>query len=357
MGKSELARNFASKFKDNYSYMVWIESKTETDLRNSFERVSRKMQLPHVEKLTVKELAEEVFDKLNTNPVPDGAGELPDALFVFENAFRMKDDNSCGEVRIWNYLPKSITTKCEFHILITSQWTRWEPITVIAMEVPQETINLGPNQDRPWHLWYWFASGSKLSYHTHARPRTSSCGASRLGQMFSTWNKPNLGSCPAAAHYPHLPNLPRNFIAQWGVTSLTARSPDPHIRAHAILIRVILAHPFWTETGCRRVSYKRGWNFELIRLCFELYTMLKYFVVEFVEERSVEILSSNWLLDYGSKCYWPSSVSALRITSLVQKRIAPRSLPNLNWQIHVVKKIFGSDNFMFSKQPSIVILR
>lgn len=52
---------------------------------------------------------------------------------------------------------------------------------------------------------------------------------------------------------------------------------------------------------------------------------MNFVVVEFTEDRSVEVVPSNWLVD-DSLCMWPP-YRALRLTAAVKKR----EEPTLSW--------------------------
>lgn len=54
---------------------------------------------------------------------------------------------------------------------------------------------------------------------------------------------------------------------------------------------------------------------------------MDFAIVEFIKDKTVAIVSTNWLLD-GSICYWPPKPST------ADKFLKERALPGANWKTY-----------------------
>lgn len=73
-----------------------------------------------------------------------------------------------------------------------------------------------------------------------------------------------------------------------------------------------------------------------------------WYVVSFKEENAVEVIPSNWLLNFDT-CLWPSKFGAFRVSSAIKNGLKPSE----NWDTCCIKVLSKSVITDFSKATSI----
>lgn len=117
MGKSQIALEYAHRYKEHYTLVWWLPAEDPTALGLAFSRLGRAIGLKFGPEVSLDEVRHRCRRVL---------GQLSDWLIIFDNALRPAD--------IQNYLPLQRSG----HVLITSQTAEWgdlaHPVPVRAME-------------------------------------------------------------------------------------------------------------------------------------------------------------------------------------------------------------------------------
>lgn len=75
-----------------------------------------------------------------------------------------------------------------------------------------------------------------------------------------------------------------------------------------------------------------------------------YSVVEFLEDKTVEVVPASWLLNDNRQCYWPldPKLDKARKKNFVQSGIDPVEYPRLNWKVFDCKILISTgERFSF----------
>ncbi|XP_063221548.1 uncharacterized protein LOC134530552 [Bacillus rossius redtenbacheri] len=137
MGKSELARRYATKHSKEYDHIMWIDAGSSSSLQRSFARLAEKLGV----KTEIKKLGEPT-ERIITDIVSDIYDELRGrkCLFVFDDAQKCRNHDTTDE-GLRDILPSG--TIDEFHVIITSCMISWDAsIPRISLMVFEETETL-----------------------------------------------------------------------------------------------------------------------------------------------------------------------------------------------------------------------
>ena len=70
-----------------------------------------------------------------------------------------------------------------------------------------------------------------------------------------------------------------------------------------------------------------------------------FFVVEFLQEKSVEGVPSLWVINDGKTCLWPENVSRVVLKKMVECTINPEFETELKWSKYNIRIITTVTSF------------
>lgn len=80
--------------------------------------------------------------------------------------------------------------------------------------------------------------------------------------------------------------------------------------------------------------------------------MYKYAVVEFTDEKVVEVVPVKWLTPNHKQCYWPIFKSSTKVNMAVKQMVAPTS----DFTLFPVKVLYQTGMNAFLKDGSYYLL-
>ena len=79
---------------------------------------------------------------------------------------------------------------------------------------------------------------------------------------------------------------------------------------------------------------------------------ITYYVVEFVCDRTVEVVPSTWMFSKNTKSHWPNETDSIKLNNLVKAGLNPLENTRINWSIYDCKVLIGS-----GKLNQIIIIK
>ena len=125
MGKTQIARAFVQKYKDQYENVAWVDATTDSTARTCFINLAKRLKVDHSDDDKGKDLAARVHANISDQC------EKP-TLLIFNNAQKLETDEKT--LGIIDYLPTQVKRNLPF-ILVTSRSDEWKKHCCEVVEV------------------------------------------------------------------------------------------------------------------------------------------------------------------------------------------------------------------------------